>query len=239
MTKTLTLPGPEDRSIVIGRTGSGKTFVGLWLLSKQNITEQPWIVIDYKRDKNIARIPYAQHISVGDLPEFPGVYIVQPLVTKEAYIEMEQYLTDIWEHENIGIYIDEGKMLANSTALEMILIQGRSKNVPVITLTQRPVGISREAFSEAQYVLVFPNHDKRERKTIAEFTPLFNSGSLAEHLLPPYHFYYYDVVSNELVTMKPVPQLDDILRTFEEKLRPPEPEEIREEPAQFRRYMPI
>jgi hypothetical protein len=216
------IPGIEDRTLIIGRTGSGKTYFGLWLLSEMPIDEMPWLVIDYKRDKSIARIPYIQPIEVGVVPTNPGVYVVRPFPTQDE--EMSDYLMQIWDTEGIGLYIDEGVMLARNDALDAILIQGRSKQIPVIMLSQRPVGISRFAFSESQYFVVFPNHDKRERKTIAEFTPIFAKMSdLDDILLPRFHSYHYDVVTNKVTKLSPVPDLDVILKTFERKLKPPEP----------------
>lgn len=212
------IPSPQDRTLIIGRTGSGKTYAGLWLLSEQPIDEMPWVIIDYKGDKNIAKIPFVHPITLGEIPVLPGVYVVRPRPTDT--VAMETFLMAIWEKEGIGLYIDEGVMLAKSDALEIILIQGRSKNVPVIMLTQRPVDISRYAFSESGHFIYFPNHDKREQKTVSEFLPLFQTRNSGDHLIPQYHFYYYQVPNPAVEKMSPVPPLDKILKTFYEKLKP-------------------
>ncbi len=211
------IPSTEDRTLIVGRTGSGKTYAGLWLLSQMPVDEMPWIVIDYKGDKNIARIPFAYPLSLGEIPVAPGVYVVHPMHTQTE--EMEAFLMAVWEREDIGLYIDEGMMLSKSDALETILIQGRSKNIPVIMLTQRPVDISRYAFSESQHFLLFPNHDKREQKTVSEFMPLFQSRNSGDHLIPKFHFYYYNIAETDADTMLPVPKLDAIMKTFYKKLK--------------------
>jgi DNA helicase HerA-like ATPase len=235
MERAITLPGIEDRTLIIGRTGSGKTYAGVWLLSQMPIEDMPWIVFDFKGDKSIARIPFAQVIDLNTIPTVPGVYIVRPLPGDDD--KLQSYLQQIWDTEGIGLYIDEAFQLAKNTALDAILIQGRSKNIPVIMLTQRPVGISRFAFSESQFLMVFPNHDKRERKTISEFTPLFQSGDLEEHLLPRFHSYWYDVIGNTVTPLKPVPKLESIIKVFDAKLRPPEPLEM--VPVQRMRFSKI
>lgn len=212
------LPGIEDRTLVIGRTGSGKTIAGLFLLSRMPVDQMPWVIINYKKDKNINAIPYAHFIEVGQVPTEPGVYIVQPLPSQDD--EMSAYLMAIWDAENIGVFVDEGVMLARNDALDNILIQGRSKQIPVIILSQRPVGISRFAFTESQYMMIFPNQDRRERKVIGEFTPLEDKTDLDDYLLPRYHFYYYDVNDNKITPSKPVPNLDAILNVFASKLKP-------------------
>lgn len=215
-----TLPGIEDRTLVVGRTGSGKTFAGLWLLSEMPVDEMPWVIIDYKRESKIAAIPHAQFIDFNTIPQAPGVYIIQPL--QNQHDEVTAYLEEIWRRENIGVFIDEGVMLARNDALDTILIQGRSKHIPVIMLSQRPVGISRFAFSESQYFMIFPNHDKRERKTVSEFTTLFQEPELMEHTLPRYHSWWFDVSEQQKIPLKPVPSLDKIYATFERKLKPVE-----------------
>lgn len=227
MENEIRLPGIEDRTLIIGRTGSGKTYAGIWLLSQMPVEDMPWIIFDFKGDKSIARIPFAQPITIdAPLPTTPGVYVIRPLPGQDD--EMTEFLLRVWDTEGIGLYIDEAFQLAKNSSLDAILIQGRSKNIPVIMLTQRPVGISRFAFSESQFLMVFPNHDKRERKTISEFTPLFQSGDLEEHLLPRFHSYWYDVIGNSVTALKPVPKLETILKVFDTKLRPPEPlEEIK------------
>lgn len=192
--------------------------MGVWLLSKMPVDEMPWLIIDFKREPTLARIPYLQLLDLQqELPTNPGVYIVQPFPSQDA--EMTDLLERVWEQENIGLYIDEGVMLAKNSALDNILIQGRSKQIPVIMLTQRPVGISRFAFSESQFFIVFPNHDKRERKTISEFTPIFGNASLDNILLPRYHAYYYDVIQNKVARLQPV-SIEEALKTLERKLQP-------------------
>jgi hypothetical protein len=233
------LPSERDRTVVIGRTGSGKTVFGLWLLSKMDLQSQPWIVIDYKGDENIAGIPYIQEIPVGYIPTEPGLYVVRPMYDDDE--SMNDYLYAIWDTGNVGLFVDEGAMLSKSAALNTILIQGRSKRIPVIVLTQRPVGISRYAFSESQYIVVFPNHDKREQKTVGEFTPIFQDRNNTDADIPPFHFYYYDVRGQKLTRAKPVPNMREIYRNFELQL---EPEDTWEDvqmgdTPRMRRFKPI
>jgi hypothetical protein len=218
-TKQIRLPSIQDRTVIIGATGSGKTVAGLWHLSRQPIDQMPWLIIDYKGDDNISSIPYAQHVAIG-APLLNGVYVVHPMLRdKEA---LEQQLWNIWNQEQTGILVDEGFMLADSEAFNTILMQGRSKRIPVIVLTQRPVFVSRFVFSEASFIQVFRVIDKRDRKTISEFTPIFGNknSSSSDETLPPFYSYYYDVAAHHLVTLKPVPPMPAINRAFAEKLKP-------------------
>jgi hypothetical protein len=224
---SLRLPDTDDRIVIIGRTGSGKTYGGLWHLSMMPIDEMPFIIFDFKRDANIAQIPFANFISLAELPRTPGIHVVQPFPhDKEA---ITQYLYNVLDAENIGLFIDEGFMFTDDPAFDAILMQGRSKNIPVIINTQRPVRVSRFVFSEASFVQVFHVRDNRDRKTIAEFTPIFDPknelGIDFKKSLPKYHSYYYDVSEDKLDVLGPVPKMERILKTFFSKLEPDEEDE--------------
>ncbi len=208
------LPNSKQRLAVIGRTGSGKTQAAVWHLSQQAIESKPWLIIDFKTDELINSIDRANHIELGEVPKKPGVYICHPLPSEME--ELEAYLWKIWAKENIGVYIDEGYMMENNKAFEACLTQGRSKRIPMIVLTQRPVWLSRFVFSESDFFQVFHLNDKRDRKTIEGFLP-----SDVSRRLPDYHSHYYDVGRNALHRLAPVPGADTILETFDDRLRPP------------------
>ena len=214
------VPYPGSRTLIAGQTGSGKTIAGIFLLSLQDWPFKPWIVIDFKGDENIATIPGAQVVPLGvklnDLE--PGVYIIRPMIWQRD--EVENLLWRIWQNENIGLYIDEGYMIdKNSEAFQAILTQGRSKKITVITLTQRPVEISRFAFSESSYFQIFDLIDQRDWKTVSQFAPVNPKG---EHL-ERFHSLWYDVANKRLIRLAPVPQIGDINRIFEQRLPAPKP----------------
>src|ERR1017187_6122512 len=174
------LPTNSQRIAIVGRTGSGKTVAGLWHLSKQNYHKQPWIIVDYKMDENINSIKNAIHIELKDTPKKPGIYIVHPRPNDEEKVTALLYR--VWERENIGIYIDEGYMLGNrNPALNVCLTQGRSKHIPMIVLSQRPVWLTRFVFSESDFFQIFQLNDKDDRKTVERF---LNENSL--NRLPDY-----------------------------------------------------
>ena len=211
----IAIPNEEDRTVVIGLTGSGKTFAALWLLALQSIDTMPWIIFDFKRDKNIAQIPFAEYIGIGTLPDEPGVYIVQPKVTDIPLLN--DYLEQIWEHENIGIYVDEGGMFVKVPAFDNILMQGRSKHIPVIINVQRPVDVSRYVFSQATFVQVFQINDERDQKIVSAFTPLYK-GEYKDAHLPEYHSWWYDVRKRTVTELRPVPKMSVIMGEFKGKL---------------------
>ncbi len=201
----LKLPTSTQHIAVIGRNGSGKTVAALWHLSLQNINTQPWIILDYKLDENIDRIPGLRHLDgYKEIPRKPGIYAMHPRPGEKE--EIDEYLWKVWERERTGIYIDEGYMV-DGPAFEACLTQGRSKRIPMIVLSQRPSWISRFVFSESRFYQVFSLSDMRDRKTVGEFVP----GYAKLPPLPEYHSHYYDVDSNRLSVLKPVPDVDSIM----------------------------
>lgn len=212
------LPGDSHHHLVVGTNGSGKTQAGIWSLSRRSITRRPWIVYDFKGDELINEIPYAQHIELKDVPEKPGVYITHP--HPDDIIPVRMQMRRIWERGNIGVFCDEGYMICNPQSpnpeFRSILTQGRSKHIPVIILSQRPVWLDRFCFSEASFFQAFRLNDKRDRQVMGSFMA---DADLNERL-PDFHSWFYDVPDNKLVICKPVPDKPDILSVFEQRLQP-------------------
>lgn len=213
---TFKVPGTDQRITIIGRTGSGKTQGASFILSQMPFDQIPIVIFDFKREGLFREIP------VRELPldnvdaafsmlNQAGILVVRP--TPDDTEPVEELLWAIWEHENCGVFIDEGYMIGKSRAYEAIMTQGRSKNIPTITLTQRPSWISRFAFSEADYFMIFQINDKRDRDTVAAFI----NGRI-EKRLPPYWSYWYDVSQDRLVVLRPVPGRGVILDTINAKL---------------------
>lgn len=197
----LLLPGATDRTAVIGRTGSGKTYLAVWLLGLQDLTKRPWLIIDYKYDVLIKKLR-AKKVGLSWTPRSwtkPGLYIVHPRPDEEE--EVENLLWRIWERGNCGVYIDEGHLLPDNEAFKTLLVQGRAKRNPVIVLSQRPTLVSRFVFSEASYMAVFALNDRRDQLTVENFSPLDLSIKLPRH-----YSWWYSVGEDTKIVLKPVPE---------------------------------
>lgn len=209
------LPTDTQRLTIVGRTGSGKTQAAVWHLSLRSWDTKPWIVYDYKMDELINSVEGVRHIDTSEIPKHPGIYCVHP--HPDDIEAVQQQLWKIWERENIGIYVDEGYMICTGTmpnpAFRSILTQGRSKHIPVIILSQRPVWLDRFVFSESDFYQVFALNDARDRRTISAFAP----ADFAERL-PDYHSFYYDVGADKIIVLKPVPKKQDILDAFAKRM---------------------
>ena len=208
----LRLPGPRDRITIIGPTGSGKSHAGLWHLSNATFLTRPYVVIDPKREELLQEIDGAEYVAVGEIPKHPGIYIMNP-VPKDAP-EVDQMLIDIWEQENVGVWIDEGLMFGTGDGIDACFTQGRSKRIPMIMLMQRPVWVSRFAVSEATFIQYFGLEDERDQRTVKSFA----RNLPVEQTLQQFHSFYYDVPRKKNYHFKPMPQANVILNTLNAKL---------------------
>jgi hypothetical protein len=202
--------------VIVGQTGSGKTVAALYQLSKRSYTEIPWIIFDFKTDEWLNSIPYRQEISLGsDIPREPGIYICHPIPDEDDE-DVARMMGRIWTHKNVGVFIDEASMIPRSNRkFTALLAQGRSRRTPCIVATQRPVGISRWAFTEADFFQVYFLLDSEDEKTVQRYLPPIDTNEL-----PKYWSYYYQVADRKLTVLKPVPHPDKILAVFEERLKP-------------------
>jgi hypothetical protein len=212
--KGILWPNDRQRVTVIGKTGSGKTQGAAWQLSTRNYTTRPWIVFDFKRDDLLNAIPGRKELGVADkLPKRPGLYIVHPATDEQEAVE--DMFWRIWEREHTGVFVDEGYMIpARSPGFQALLTQGRSKHIPMITLTQRPAWVTRFAFSEADYIQLYQLTDARDIKIVKQFMPL----PIETRLPGPYYSWWWDNARNYKAVLQPVPDRNTILETFHDRL---------------------
>lgn len=226
-TKPFRLPRTDEHTAILGCTGSGKTTLAAWVLSKAPFHRMPYVAIDYKNDELIGDIARIKELSLDDaIPEKPGLYVIRPLPSEIE--DMEKWLWRVWEKGHTGLYIDEAYLLPNKEAIKNILAQGRSLRIPVIAASQRPVDVPRSIFTEASHIAVFRLNDDRDKKTVREFTPkhmMFAVGG-EEKRLPDYHSFWYSVKDHSAGdpepyhVLAPVPPAEKIVEAINDRLAP-------------------
>jgi DNA helicase HerA-like ATPase len=209
------LPKDSHRTAIMGRTGSGKTALSLFVLSRANFEDKPYYIVDYKGDDHIAQLDRAKEIGLNETPRHPGLYIVRPLPHETE--AMEQWLWRVYEQGGTGLYFDEAYMVPDDGAFPAILTQGRSKRINSIIVTQRPAWISRFVFSEANQFASFHLNDADDRKKLWRFLP---PDKIVRKRLPDYHSVWYDVDNNALSLLSPCPHPDASVDMIQSRLQP-------------------
>jgi len=208
----MNFPQDNHRHAIIGATGSGKTQAALWHLSHRNFHLMPWLIYNFKNDESIDAIPGAVHIPTNEIPDSPGIYIAHPHPDDTELVEAQMWA--VWSRGNTGVYVDEGYMIGrNNRAFRSLLTQGRSKRIPMVVLSQRPVWLDKFVFSESEFFQVFRLQHEKDRQNVREFVPMPRDTEL-----PDYHSYYYEVRNKNAEIVKPVPGLETILSTFGRRL---------------------
>ena len=211
------LPSRTERVAIFGRTGSGKSVFALWLLSLHSIEDQPWVILDYKKDKYLRSIPYIREIDLGEIPKHAGIHIID-VDPKTDDGEVDDYLYSLLKKGNIGLFCDESASIPQREpkyrGLKSVFAQGRSKKVPVILATQRPSWINQSVLSEADYFATFHLAKADDRARTKEFMP-----DDVERRLDDYHSHWYDVKKDELLIVKPVNE-EQTFDRLSERLKP-------------------
>ena len=218
-----TFPANDEHTTIVGRNGCGKTQLGCFLLGVRDLKSERWVALDFKNDDLINSLAFAKHIEGDKVPRKPGLYVKH--FSRASDDEINRFLWRIWEEENTGVYIDEGYFVPQGEegAYKGLLTTGRSKHIPVITLSQRPVRISRFALSEVSHVAVFDLNDRRDWRTLDEVLPQGFTDWLPVQFgdkLPKYHARWYSVKTDGRYIVKPVPSADEIRELIDNQLEP-------------------
>ncbi len=208
------LPNDEERHAIVGSTGSGKTQFGVWSLSMRSFDRIPWIIVDFKHDSLIGDIPRLTEIDVtGRIPKHRGLYVVRPTPADIDDGLVTTFLFNVWERERTGLFIDEGYMINRlDKGLRTVLTQGRSKRIPVISLSQRPAHISPWLLSESEFKTVFYLEHPADIDRMNEWMPQNDASKL-----PDYHSYWYQRDGRIFKRMLPCPNKDEIIENFKRR----------------------
>ncbi len=192
----------NDRVLIIGRTGSGKTFfVKNWLLPHYD----KYVFWDVKHENKDAR----QDITLNTPKELEqniksyNKILYQP--THSAEEDFDDVCEIIFHNGDFTLYVDEASIISTATKItywhNMIMTQGRSYNVGIINATQRPRIIHNTMISEAEHIFSFNLNLETDIYKIKQQT-----GDSADEIryLPEHYFLYYSIRFNKTFLFKPV-----------------------------------
>lgn len=218
------LPGTDDRTSIVGKNGSGKTLFGIFLMLQSRLYQKmPWVIFDYKGDDHIQKIPARVIEPRNKPPTEPGLYKMH-LDPFDGPEQVNAFLKKLWHNGSTGLFFDEAYMLPDrhgrieNSVLRAIFTTGRSRHIPVISLSQRPVDVMRYNFTEASHHVIFRLNDERDRLTVRSYIPReeFDQAFGGGRSLQRYHSLWYDVNRDLTFEMLPCPNQDCIYEQFEE-----------------------
>lgn len=210
---------PGERGLIIGQTGSGKSFGAAWMARH---AEQRVIIMDTKHEPLFDRLPkpgeealivssVAEMLEAVKRKKGAEYIIVRPPSTVLAEPEtLDGYLAAIYEHaRDVFTLIDETYTFHTNgrahAGLIGMLTRGRSRGLTTLMGTQRPAWVSRFCLTEAQKYYVFRIADKRDWNTLSSVGPFI------QRQIPKYHFLYWIQGEDESPRlMAPLPPIADL-----------------------------
>jgi energy-coupling factor transporter ATP-binding protein EcfA2 len=197
------------RATIAGRTGSGKSTLGKWLLQRSPGT---WIILNPKHTAAYNTLPNSVVLKGMDVNKldkllreykFINVWPNEFECNEDAMDDFIAYLTRTYS--NIGICIDELYSLhSNGRAgpgLLGLLTRGRELKQSYIGMTQRPAFISKFCFSEADYVAGMTLLSDDDRKMMTKNT---GRAEFAEPMAP-HDWLWFDAANAQMRFFGPVP----------------------------------
>ena len=162
---------PNQRCVIVGMTGSGKSQFAQFLCSEFNSL----IVLDYKHEINWEGFKILHSESelskVGLEREYNRVIFRVPVDWEEE--DYDRFFKFVLRRGNTRVYADEGMTLGTNSSfpkhLKIITVVGRSLGVGLIITVQRPATIPTFLMSDSEHKFIFYLSRKEDRKKVEEY----------------------------------------------------------------------
>lgn len=201
MSRPEVLIGPTDRVLIVGRTGSGKsTLARTMFYGSRSI-----VVIDPKHEEVLARGQIASTPA-----EFRQLYpqkstriVFRPDPEDKRASDVDEVIRRVLRYGRTRLLlhetVDYAKPVYIVPALRRAIMTGRSLMVPVVSCSQRPVGLHNTVISEAEHAFIFDLSLAGDREKLAGVA---GDGAL-ERVGVPYRFLYFGPSTNGDVVQCP------------------------------------
>lgn len=214
-----------DRAFAAGNTGKGKSELFLHLFS---IYRGQRLLVDVTDHYDFGPEALAEKpppLTVSDPRKIDFRHRTIRYVPKSlSRREFDDLYAAIWHRANLLVLGDEMEDIgpAGSAPLHVrkVLKQGRKRLITHLGTSQRPHGVERAAYNQAEHLFVFPLVDEDDLDALS-YRLGVNPRELARLLneLPEHGYYRHRLGTPELVKMPPLPA-DVIAHTRRHLLNP-------------------
>jgi hypothetical protein len=185
----------NDRILLAGKTGSGKTYFAAHLL--RPVTRL--VVVDPKATLGSWPLQEPRGFDWSNFGRGkPGRYRILPPITDDPEGWYEQLFEQLYGYGNLVLYIDEAYAVVPPGArpgkwLSAMYTRGRERGIGVWAATQRPAWIPLFLMSEADWLIVFRLNLELDRRRMATI-----AGDMVLRRIPDEHgFWLYHVEDEE------------------------------------------
>lgn len=180
----------SDRVAFIGASGTGKTELAKFFLSRLNRI----VVIDPKHTFRLEGFKRTWRLPWGKNSDFK--MIVRPKMDQDS--ELYELITRLYKMGHVTIYVDEmatlSEMFPYSTALlKNVARTGREKRVALWSAVQRPRGVPLVFFTECETFFVFNLRSIDDRQHVKGYV-----GDEVLDRIPKYKFWHCSTDSDDL-----------------------------------------
>lgn len=181
---------PDDKVLIIGRTGCGKTTLVKHLLS----SIKKYIIYDTVGEYGDLA-PEAENL----LEFFEYIEAQEPRLVyfTDRDSEFDKICRIVYALSKTYFVVDEIDNFCKSNYtpdyLTKVIRYGRKYNIGLIFVTRRPAEVSRLLTSQASKIISFTQHEPNDIKYLAPIIP----GSERILTLPRFSLLYYDVLNHK------------------------------------------
>lgn len=193
--------GRNDRALVVGRTGSGKTFLARYLIED---ARKPYsVVYDAKNSESIEKwattgkqkifesFDRLQQAEERRLIYRPNLFEAADRIAQERFFEW------VYERQHTRLLVDEAYAVLGGTNpsfyFQACLSRGRERGISTIIAAQRPHRIPLLTLTEAEHLYIFSLRGGSDKARMCELTDdelsLDDFADLGEH-----EFFYFNVL---------------------------------------------
>lgn len=186
-------PAKNERGIVIGRTGCGKTTLTRYLL---NDAKKPYCVIyDAKGMINWQEFTLCRSLNECYDCESKKILYQPSFEDTLDLTQQSEFFYWIYNRYYTRLYVDEAYSLLGGTnpnrGLLACLSRGRERGISALVSCQRPARIPLAALSEAENYYIFSVTHPADKQRIEDLTAGRITYEKIEDL-KPHEFYYYN-----------------------------------------------